>query len=620
MKKSSIKFDLRFKGIFWSVILIQFVLTSIYYPVWELFSDLPMLFNNAAYHLYQMKFGRELAEQSRIIGYDPSFVAGYVGGFTINGSAKVVTLIAALLHPWASEVVIYKVYAYTCDFLGPIFLLFALRILRFGNKEILVGIFLGLILWWASWFRWSYSTGMGSSVLNMYVAVLYAALVIRYLEGDWGAKFPVLAGLLAAFLFFFHPHFLLPVSLATALFLMFSWRTVSRQRALVVLTIIPVFAILPNLPWLIAMTKYGVFSEPWNFQNVVDASLIWKDAIGLYGRLGGSGAKVYPVIWLGAITAIFMTKDKNDRRLLLTLFATGISLILLARLGPALEFLKPAELNRFSAVGYLFLLLPASKGIVRIAAIAANETAGWIRQGARASVAAIAILGVYGTYEVAREVSWMDIGKYGIHAPQIAALSDDKAWLLQWLTHNADQSGRILFETSNLDKNKSLTSYFSYMSDLQFIGGPIPGRFRFTNPWDGLFFDKNIEDINPSQFEQYLDLYNIGWIIAHTEKAKKQLKVIPSIRLTGEFQEYTAYHVDRPLNYFHQGRGVVTKAGANELVLDHLEGDEIVLKYHYVNGLAADAPVKISGVKLLDDPIPFIRLSGAPNHLTIYLP
>jgi len=618
--KSLIKSNLSFKGIFWSVILIQFILTSIYYPLWEILSDLPMLFNNAAYHLYQMKLGRELAEQGRIIGYDPTFFGGYAGGFTINGSAKLVTLIAALLHPWASEVVVYKVYAYICDFLGPIFLLFALRILRFSNKEILIGIFLGLVLWWASWFRWSFSTGMGSSVLNMYISVFYMSLIIRYLEGDWGAKFPVLAGLLAAFLFFFHPHFILPVSLATALFLMFSWRTVNRQRALMVLTIIPILAILPNLPWLIVMEKYRIFSEPWNFQNVVDPSMIWKDALGLYGRLGGSGAKVYPVIWLGAIAAIIMAKDENDRRLLPTFFATGIGLILLARLGPALDFLKPAELNRFSAAGYLFLSLPASKGIVRLVAIAASETAGWIRQGARSCVAVMAILGVYGSYEVAREVSWMNIGKYGIHAPQIASLSDDKAWLLQWLMHNADQSGRVLFETSNLDRDKSLTSYFAYMSGLQFIGGPIPGRFRFSNPWDGLFFDKKIEDISSSQFEQYLDLFNVGWIIAHTEKAKMKLKSIPSVRLAGEFQDYAAYHVDRPRSYFYRGRGVVTKAGANELILDHLDGGEIVLKFHYVKGITTDVPVQINGVKLLDDPVPFIRILGTPTHLRISLP
>lgn len=620
MKNSLFKFDLSFRNTVWGVIFIQLVLTGIYYPLWELFSDVPMLYNNAAYHLYQMKLGRELVDQGRIIGYDPSFVAGYVGGFTINGSAKVATLTAALLHPWASEIVVYKVYAYACDFLGPIFLLVSLRILRFGNKEILAGIFLGLILWWASWFRWSYSTGMGSSVLSMYIAVFYISLIIRYLEGDWGRKFPVAAGLLAAFLVFFHPHFVLPVSLATALFLMFNWRTVSPQRAVTVLTIIPILAMLPNLPWLIAMTKFGIFSEPWNYQNLVDPWMILTDAIGLFGRLGGSGAKVYPVIWLGAITAVFMTKDDKDKRILPTCFATGICMILLARLGPALEFLKPGELNRFSAAGYLFLLLPASKGIVRLATFAGDESVSWARLGARVCTAVTAILGLYGSYEVAKEVSWLNVGKYGIHAPQIASVSDDKVWLLQWLKGNADESGRVLFETSNHDKDKSLTSYFSYMSGLQFIGGPIPGRFRFSNPWDGLFFGKNIEDIDPSQFERYLDLFNIGWIIVHTERARQQLKGIPSIRPTGQFQDFTAYNIDRPRNYFFRGRGIVTRAGANALVLDNLEGAEIVLKFHYVEGLTADVPVKISGVKLLDDPTPFIRILGAPAHLTISLP
>jgi hypothetical protein len=74
--------------------------------------------------------------------------------------------------------------------------------------------------------------------------------------------------------------------------------------------------------------------------------------------------------------------------------------------------------------------------------------------------------------------------------------------------------------------------------------------------------------------------------------------------------------VNQPLSWFIAGEGKV-KAGLNRLELSGLSGNEVILKYHWVDGLSATPPTKIEAVKMLDDPIPFIKLVAPPSSVTL---
>jgi hypothetical protein len=74
--------------------------------------------------------------------------------------------------------------------------------------------------------------------------------------------------------------------------------------------------------------------------------------------------------------------------------------------------------------------------------------------------------------------------------------------------------------------------------------------------------------------------------------------------------------VNQPLSWFIEGAGKV-KAGLNRLELSELKGNEVILKYHWVEGLTASPPTKVELVKMLDDPIPFIKLVAPPPSVTL---
>jgi hypothetical protein len=58
-------------------------------------------------------------------------------------------------------------------------------------------------------------------------------------------------------------------------------------------------------------------------------------------------------------------------------------------------------------------------------------------------------------------------------------------------------------------------------------------------------------------------------------------------------------------------------AGFNRLELSELKGNEIVLKFHWVEGLTAYPLTKLEPISLSDDPIPFIKLVNPPTALTL---
>jgi hypothetical protein len=74
--------------------------------------------------------------------------------------------------------------------------------------------------------------------------------------------------------------------------------------------------------------------------------------------------------------------------------------------------------------------------------------------------------------------------------------------------------------------------------------------------------------------------------------------------------------VNQPLTWFLAGEGKV-KADYNRLELSDLKGNEVTLKFHWVEGLTAEPPTNIEPVRMADDPIPFIKLINPPSGLTL---
>jgi hypothetical protein len=202
--------------------------------------------------------------------------------------------------------------------------------------------------------------------------------------------------------------------------------------------------------------------------------------------------------------------------------------------------------------------------------------------------------------------------------PEIAAI-------VEWIAREAPADGRVMFEESGDETGfvydgVYLSSLVPHLTGRELIGGPINlynDRHHFAEFHSGQMFKRDVRALGDTELRDYLRLYNIGAVVAFHPVSVQRLQAIPGLVTTQRrIGPVHLMRVNQPLSWFIAGDGKV-KAGLNRLELSGLEGDEVILKYHWVEGLSAAPPTKIEAVKMLDDPIPFIKLAAPPSSVTL---
>lgn len=599
-----------------AILLVQFALVSITFPWTELWSENPIFHNDGAYHWYQIKLATNLAATNHIVGYDPFFAAGYVGGIPLNASAKLPAILSFMVVPWLSEIVVYKLFVFISSILCVACIPAASRILQLRPGTTVIASLFGLFMWWASVFHWYFTAGMTSFVLAAFLTLPYLAIVYRYLNrGGWGLL--CILGLLGAFGLLLHPLFPIPVVLGTLSYFLVENRKLNWKRVCILGTVLPILCILPNSFWLVEMFGHQRIAGP--YQQAVDINLIWREMLGQWEG-NAQGSKIYALLFFSSLWAC-VKAEKSDRDLSHALTISWVLLILLAAIGAAIPGVSETQPNRFAPVGYLILVIPAAIGVFTIFAAVLKGPANLMWFSAFASLSIVILVSGYYINEVRREVSYEDIGHYGIRPPQVVPIGNYSQWIIDWLAQETSSEGRVLFETSKgrIYDGARMAGYYAYTSDREFIGGPYPFMF-FAGFWDEWLFDKAISEIEPEEFLKYIDLYNIGWVIAHSGSSKSYLEKLPGARMTGEYNQIRTYKIERELSYFLKGTGRIEKRGHNQLSVSDLSGDSVILKYHFVNGLKSKPEAMLVPVKIMDDPVPFIKIINPPKNIQFYMP
>lgn len=611
-------------GAFILVFGVQCILVSYTFPLSGLWSDDPLFFSDGVRHWYRMQVGVTLAEAGKVLGYDPFLAAGSIGGIQDNPAAKIPTFLAIVLNPWFSAMTIWKVYSFGAAFVGPLSIPLAFRWLRLDGRVILLGSLLGLILWWASMFRWFHTQGLVSFVLVAYLAVPYFVRIIVYLNGRGGWKTLISLGAFGGVAIFCHPLFALPIMIGTIIYLVINWSTSTLSRKLWLLLIVPALSLLPNLWWFYLTFFYPISNSvdiQVPYQRFVDINLVWKELLGIWTE-SSHGSEVYLLILIPALWALIKTHSGQLLGIVRCFWALWVALTLFAHVGASINAVANIEPNRWAPVAYLFLVIPAAIGFFQAIDAMRKSTLGvrGLSLPAMASIVVIGILSIFILNEVRREISYADIGHYGVRPPEVKALGEYSKWVLNWLKRDTTSEGRVLFEVSKarIHDGSRMSGYYAYSSGREFIGGPYPFK-HFANFWDQWLFNRPIEEIENMEFQQYAELYNVGWILVFSDASKRYFDQMPGVRAIDGFKKLKAYALEAPLTYFLEGQGKVQHRDFNQLLLTDLQGETIILKYHYLRGIKSDPSVQIEPVFLMDDPDPFIKIVNPPITLMLFL-
>lgn len=606
--------------IFATLLLLQFMLVAISFPLSDLLTEKPLFYSDGGIHWYRMKLAVNLAATGNLVGYDPFFNAGTPNGLTYNPGSQFPAVLAIVLNPWVSEIRVWKLYSFACAILGPVCVFLALCWCRLGTKGLLIGSAFGIILWWASIFRWYHTNGLVAFVMVSYLALPYMVKILLYLRGFGGWKALIALGLVGAVGMFIHPLFPFTIFFGTLIYLLVSWRNLAWRRVLL-LIVVPILSLLPNLFWLYPafFTKLSEELYVGFYQRVVDINLIWQEMVGLW-QGNSHGSKLYGLLAFATVWGCMKGSDLLDKSILYTFTFLGFFLMFLAYVG-AVTIAQSIEPNRFAPVGYLFLIIPGTVGVLVMWRNVFEARSAFWRIGARMSLMILAIIGLYNINEVRREVSYANIGHYGVRPPEVRPLGEYSRWVLDWLVQNTTDSARVLFETSKgrIYDGSRMAGYYAYTSGREFIGGPYPFE-HFAGFWDGWLFNRPIAAISGHDFKKYMELYNIGWIIVHSAESKRYVEQQPGVVLVSQFKELNAYKINHNFSYFLEGGGHVEEHSHNKVLLSDVSGDSVVMKYHYIRGLESKPATTIIPIKIMDDPNPFVKILNPPSEVVLYLP
>lgn len=611
------------------ICVIHAILLCLAFPLTELLSEIPLLHFDSPYHLYQVSVAQELWLDHHLVGYDPWFAAGYVGGVNVNQSARIPALLAMLFTPSLGPIVAYKLYVFVPALLAPGFVLLAMHLLKADAVAMVVATLLGFLLWWISALHWYHTSGMVSFVGASYAALAYIALTWRSVTESLTFSIVVALAVLGAIGVLYSSMFPILVIFTMPFLVLAAWKQVKLNQLLIVLLIVPVLCILPNIVWLLPVFKYPGWGDGdiYPFQKVVDAGIIWSEAL---GRIDGvaRGARINPVLWFCVMWSLFFAVNSPLHRLSIGFVVSAVFVIVFSAVGawwPVMGVLQP---NRYSHYAYLLLVVPAGIGISTI--IDMFRRRGLVGHLAKGSAILLIAASVFFIFELKNEVSSDDTPHHGRPSPEVRGPGETTLWLTDWLKRNTTDEARVLFETSSarIHDEAHVAGFLAMETKREFIGGPY-----FTEPplgfRDGILFGRPISEFSTDEFSDQLELYNIGWAVVHSVASEAYLDQHPLLELVAQQLVSTIYHGQLNLNlykvnqehsYFLEGRGRVTQRKLNRIDLSEIVGEAITLKYHFVDGMISDPPTILLPVIRPGDPDPFIRVLSPPRKMSIIFP
>jgi hypothetical protein len=197
-----------------------------------------------------------------------------------------------------------------------------------------------------------------------------------------------------------------------------------------------------------------------------------------------------------------------------------------------------------------------------------------------------------------------------------------------WLRDNTTNEARIAFESHAHRENQPIgfdaIALLARDVPRQYVAIPSHESAAFMYHaflFEGRIGPHDLARLSSAQTLTILDAYNIGWVVAVTERSKQVFENLPELfeSLT-TISGYQIYRAKREHSYFLSGKGRI-KAYSNRLVLQDLQkdgSDRITIAYHFDPCLTAEPNGRILKEKSPVDSFGFITLETNKRNLEIF--
>ena len=593
----------------------------------DIFSSAPIYTDDYSMHLSQcISTKRFFTSFGKCWGYDPFFLAGLPRGALVNADNKAWELLFSALSP-LSEGLAFKAYLILFLLTYPLFLYGAARNFNLSRGVSVLASALGVLFFHLSIAIDLVSWGMLSYVFVCYLSVYLLSLFYKLFE-DFTWKRYCIVVLLSSITFLMH--ILSPISLVVPFLILyagsFTKLSFSRHMALVLMAII---ILLVNSFWLIPILQFfqdkTIRPENYTFTLQIDNPL---EPLNVYLRQQQSilyrkipqlnNTFIETIVLLFGIGGFYYMWKARSTKLMFSILGGALFLFAIAYYGSHTNFFPQLQPQRFTIPLNIFLIIPAS---ICLFLIFQSLLAGKSKPVACFIIALVFVLLVGPVAKPLKAIYNYNLYRLSCDFPK--PLTE----LLNWMQDNTSREGRILIEDSESDTGHQFygahfPALFPEYVQREYLCGPrplYPIKHSYASFTSGVLFEKEVNDYSLQELMQMFDLYNVKWIICWSQESRDLFNRHPDyLVLLQEIDHFTIYKVKRTPSFFLKGAGRV-QADYNRLELSQVipHNSEIVISYHWMQGLATEPPRTLERVFIGDDPIGFIRILDPPRSLVI---
>jgi len=602
-------------------------LTFLFRPISGLFNTSPLVDQDWGLHFHHLQAMERFWTQDRALtGYNPLFMAGYPSNTIQDLSIKFFEFAALVLAQFVlTPTQGFKLTAFIAMTSVPWMLYFAAHNFFYDSEIKSLGApavaVLGTVYWWNSLPREMFFYGMIGFPTAIYLSIWGVSLCYRIARADRGPS-PVHVSWLAFVLIVLPLHFQALLILAPPLLSLLLFEPKLRNsRDLALMGGAAALSLLANSLWLTTALRHrddNISQQIVEQLPLFTSSDLLTFVVDYFGSRGywtfrptffEKGFRL--VLLILGIFGLGKMIRRGPRSLGITLAFGVVGCFLLTYFGSLVPLLRGWQPLRFKIALDLFLLIGAAYAIGRQFKnhdVAASRLVPLLLGGAVLAF----------TLNVVQSES---SGRMRLRSE----LNPDLVGLIEWIKRETPIDGRILFEESGdetgfVHDGVYLSNFVALGSGRQLIGGPINlynDRHHFAEFHSGRLFKRDIGSLSDAELRNYLSLYNIGVIAAFHPASIKRLHALPGfVTFVERLGALHLFKVNQALTWFVEGRGKVT-ARLNRLELSELEGNSVILKYHWIDGLKSVPSVHIEPVHFADDPIPFIKIINPPTTLML---
>jgi len=546
--------------------------------------------------------GRELAASGGgLWGYSPYFMAGYPFGAWDSIGRRGDEYFGALL-PFLSLNAAFYWYIVLAALLTPLLIWGAAAVLGYGPQERLLCLCVAILVFQVdnvvSYF-WTFGNVVFPFVCSL--GVLFTALLAAALERRSGLL-SLIAGLTLALLGWMHPVVVLPVFISSGAVLYLLRRQIFRGFGWVYPLLAAGVGLLLLFPWLRVLLKFADYRVP-QITRALESG--WKyfvmDIFSDRAYRHHFDRRVFLHVEMVLFGLGCYHAWRRSHRGVVALATGAIAAFVFTYAFEYVSALKETEPYRFIVAFALFAAIPAALG-----AQAFWRYAGEADRAGRTALFCLGLVLLPGLTGYSFDI---------LRRKPAGTLGTSQTAVLEWLRRNAHHAGRVLCE------DEVLGNVLPAATGHEVIGGWIARRALLKHKVTWLngkrFFDDDTLWREPlTAFEEYLRLYNIGYIVTRSARYTERFLQMPGWSLAFSAPQHTVYACNPAgLSYVWGGEGpgaTRVQAGFNRLRVTNAPAVRFVLKYHYLETLTAPAQVRLFPVWVDDDPVPFIGV----NNLT----